>query len=127
MPTRARVEAFVATITRGAFLESIPEFYCEDMTARENNDPPRVGREAQVANEKAALSHMDFTHIEAESVIVEGDRVAIHWIFEMTTKGGERIRMDEIAHQVWSGDRIKSERYFYDPAQRRPAATLGPR
>ncbi|HEY5373087.1 MAG TPA: hypothetical protein VIK01_05340 [Polyangiaceae bacterium] len=38
----------------------------------------------------------------------------------MTTVGGERLRMDEIAYQVWRGEQIISERYFYDPAQRLP-------
>ncbi|MGE5047324.1 MAG: hypothetical protein ACM3PC_02050 [Deltaproteobacteria bacterium] len=27
---------------------------------------------------------------------------------------------DMTAYQVWRGDRIVSERYFYDPAQRQP-------
>ena len=43
-----------------------------------------------------------------------------HYLFEMTTMAGDRLRMDEIAYQVWRGDRIVSERYFYDPAQRQP-------
>jgi len=34
--------------------------------------------------------------------------------------GGDRLRMDETAYQLRRGDRIVSERYFYDPAQRQP-------
>ena len=49
MPSRAIVEDFIATIERGEFLEAISKFYAEDMTAQENNLPPRVGRAAQVA------------------------------------------------------------------------------
>src|ERR1700761_6541277 len=44
MPSQARVQDFIATIERGEFLEAIQEFYAEDMTAQENNLPPRVGR-----------------------------------------------------------------------------------
>jgi hypothetical protein len=48
MPNPAVVEDFIATIERGEFLEALPE---KDVTAQENNLPPRVGRAAQTANE----------------------------------------------------------------------------
>jgi len=90
------------------------------MTAQENNLPPRVGRAAQTANEEAALKRMRFDSIKAASYVLDGDRVAINYVFEMTTVNGDRLRMDEIAYQTWRGDQIVSERYFYDPAQRTP-------
>ena len=121
MPSRAVVEDFIATIERGEFLEALPKFYAEDMTAQENNLPPRVGRAAQIANEEAALERMRFDSIKVVSYLVDGDRVALNYLFEMTTVAGDRLRMDEIAYQLWQGDRIVSERYFYDPAQRLPS------
>jgi ketosteroid isomerase-like protein len=120
MPNRATVEAFVATIERGEFLEALAKFYAEDMTAQENNQPPRIGRAAQFANEEAALKRMRFDAIKAVSFVIDGDRVAINYLFEMTTVSGGRLRMDEIAYQLWRGEEIVSERYFYDPAQRQP-------
>ena len=120
MPSRATVEAFIAMIERGEFLEALPQFYAEDMTAQENDSPPRVGRAAQVANEEAALKRMRFDTIQALSYLVDGDRVAINYLFEMTTVNGDHIRMNEIAYQLWRGEQIISERYFYDPAQRLP-------
>ncbi len=122
MPSRAVVEQFIATIERGEFLEALSQFYAEDMTAQENNQPARVGRAAQFANEEAALKRMHFDAIKAISFLVDGDRVAINYCFEMTTIGGDRLRMDEIAYQLWRGEQIVSERYFYDPAQRLPIA-----
>jgi ketosteroid isomerase-like protein len=122
MPSRATVEDFITTIERGEFLEALPKFYAEDMTAQENNSPLRIGRAAQTANEEAALKRMRFDSIEAVSYLVDGDRVAINYVFEMTTVDGEHLRMDEIAYQLWRGEQIVSERYFYDPAQRQPIA-----
>ena len=120
MPNRATVADFIATIERGQFLEALSKFYAEDMIAQENNAPPRVGRAAQEANEEAALKRMQFVTNQAVSYLVDGDRVAIHYLFEMTTAEGARLRMEEVAYQVWRGDQIVSERYFYDPAQRLP-------
>ncbi len=128
MPSRAVVEEFIATIERGEFLEALTRFYAEDMIAQENNLPPRVGRAAQTANEVAALKRMKFDSIKAVSYLVDGDRVAINYVFEMTTTSGDRLRMDEIAYQLWRGDEIVHERYFFDPAQRlpsKPEATRG--
>jgi ketosteroid isomerase-like protein len=120
MPSRAVVEDFIATIECGEFLKALSKFYAEDMTAQENNLPPRIGRAAQTANEEAALKRMRFDAIKAVSHLVDGDRVAINYVFEMTTTNGDRLRMDEIAYQLWRGDQIIHERYFYDPAQRQP-------
>jgi len=120
MPSRAIVEDFIATIKRGEFLEALSRFYAEDMTAQENNLPPRIGRAAQQANEEAALERMRFDNIQIASHLIDGDRVALNYVFEMTTRDGAHLRMDEIAYQVWRGDRIISERYYYDPAQRLP-------
>lgn len=121
MPNRAVVEDFIRTIERGEFMEALPKFYAEDMTAQENNLPPRVGRAAQMANEEAALKRMRFDSIKVVSYLVDGDRVAINYLFEVTTTAGERFRLDEIAYQLWRGDQIVHERYFFDPAQRTPA------
>ncbi|MEO8878121.1 MAG: nuclear transport factor 2 family protein, partial [Polyangiaceae bacterium] len=116
MMRRARVEEFVGRIERGEFLEVMPEFYAEDCTAQENNDPPRVGLAAMIANERGALQRMKFKHIEAKSVVVEGDRAVIHYIFEMEIIGkGTQVRLEEIAWQEWKNDKIVQERYFYDP------------
>ena len=48
--------------------------------------------------------------------MVEGDRVAINWIFELTDKSGKVRRIDEVALQEWRGDRIFRERFYYDPS-----------
>ena len=124
MPSRAIVEDFIATIERGEFLEAISKFYAEDMTAQENNLPPRIGRQAQIANETGALQRMQFDKIEVQSFVHDGDRVAIHYDFEMSLRDGSggKLKMQEIAYQLWRGERIVSERYFYDPAQRQPIA-----
>ncbi len=120
MSIEGRVKEFVARVSRGEFLEVMPEFYAEDATAQENNEPPRVGLAAMMANERGALARTKFTAIEARSVLVDGDRAAINWYFEMTVGEGLRVTLDEIAYQVWREDKIVSERYFYDPAQRKP-------
>ena len=52
----------------------------------------------------------------ARSVAVDGDQVLIEWVFEYTTREGQRIRMEEIAQQTWREGKIERERFFYDSA-----------
>jgi len=102
----------------GKFLEAIEKFYAEDASMRENNQPPRVGLPALLENERRALAYMAQLKTRVESQVVEGDRAAIHWIFEFTDPQGNRRRLDEIAYQFWRDGKIAEERFFYDPAQR---------
>jgi ketosteroid isomerase-like protein len=72
-----------------------------------------------VAHERGVLARMAHVYSKAMSSTVEGDNVAIHWIFEMTDKSGKVHRFDEVALQQWRGDKIFRERFFYDRRSRR--------
>ena len=120
MPSRARVDEFIGVVESGDHAGAIERFYTEDASMQENGAPPRVGRDTLVAHERGILARMAHVYSKALISIVEGDNVAIHWIFELTDKNGTVRKVDEIALQEWHGDRIFRERFFYDPS--RPAA-----
>ena len=121
MPSAERVEEFVARVERGEFVEAIDEFYSEDAAMQENEQPPRVGREALVANERRVLAAFEKTRARCvRPVFAHGDHVVIRWRFEFSTADGREIRLDELAYQRWQGDRIAEERFYYDPVQLRP-------
>ena len=46
----------------------------------------------------------------------------VGWRFDMTSHEGLTRRLDELSLQTWRGDRIASERFFYDPASIVPVA-----
>jgi predicted SnoaL-like aldol condensation-catalyzing enzyme len=68
---------------------------------QENAAAPRVGRDHLVAHERAVLERMAEVHSKCVSSTVEGDRVAIHWNFEMTDKSGKKRYFDEVVLQEW--------------------------
>ena len=118
MPTRERVDAFIARVVSGAHAEAIEEFYHEDATIQENLTPPRGPRDALVAGERAMLArHKGVVTHPPRAVLVDGDRVVLHWVFEFTRKDDTIMRIEELALQMWRGDRIATEQFFYDPAQ----------
>ena len=121
MPSRERVLALVAMVEKAQFVEAIEEFYHPHASMQENQDPPRVGRDALVAEERATVARFKsmITH-PVETVIVDGDHVVIHWTFEFTPPVGPPMVLEELALQRWEGDRIAHEQFFYDPRQTRP-------
>ena len=115
MPTRERLDEFIAVVVSGDHAGAIERYYTEDSSMQENAAPPRVGRDVLVARERGILALMSHVYSKAVTSVLEGDRVAIHWIFELTDKSGKVRRVDEVALQEWRGDRIFRERFFYDP------------
>jgi len=117
MPSRERLNEFIAAVESGDHAGAIERYYTEDSSMQENAGAPRVGRDVLVANELAVLARMSDVYSKAMASMVEGDRVAIHWVFELTDKSGKVHRVDEVALQEWRGDRIFRERFFYDPSR----------
>jgi ketosteroid isomerase-like protein len=116
MPTRARLDEFIAFVETGEHATAIERYYTEDASMQENEAAPRVGRDGLVARERAVLERTANVYSKAITSVLDGDKVAIHWIFELTDKSGKMRRFDEIALQEWRGDRIFRERFFYDPS-----------
>jgi ketosteroid isomerase-like protein len=116
MPSRERLNEFIAAVESGDHAGAIERYYTEDSSMQENAASPRVGRDVLVAHERAVLARMSHVYSKAILSVMEDDRVAIHWIFELTDKSGKVHRVDEVALQEWRGDRIFRERFFYDPS-----------
>jgi predicted SnoaL-like aldol condensation-catalyzing enzyme len=89
MPSRARVDEFIAAVESGDHAGAVERYYTEDATMQENAAPPRQGRDKFVAHEREVMARMARIYSKAVSSVVEGDRVAIHWNFEMTDKSGQ--------------------------------------
>ena len=120
MPTRESLDAFVAQVAAGDHVGAIRDWYHDDAWMQENQAPPRQGGRAALMQQEAAML------ARAETVVteilggplVDGDQVAIRWRFTFNFKNGDRMQMEEVAWQTWSGEKIATETFFYDPAQR---------
>src|ERR1700753_419235 len=113
MRSRARRDAFIATVESNDHAGAIERFYTEDASMQENATPPRVGRDKLVAHERAFLDTLSQVTSKAVTSVVEGDNVAIRWVFDFVLKSGKVRRADEVALQEWRDDKIFRERFFY--------------
>ena len=121
MPTADTLARFIARVESNAHDVAVEEFYADGATMQENQAPPRVGRDAHVANERRVLARARaITSTCVRPVLASGDHVAIRWRFRFEWHDGTVTEMEEVAWQRWEGERIAEETFFYDPAQRVP-------
>ena len=119
MPTRERVQALIGLVEGGRYLEAIEAFYHDDASMQENLDPPRHGRGTLIKGERRVIeAHRSIRTRPVHTFMVEGDRAVINWVFEFVDHEGRAYTLDELAFQLWRGERIVEERFYYDPAQR---------
>ena len=116
MSIKPQVLDLIALVESGKMLEAISTYYAEDVSMQENVYPPTVGFAANYEREKAFYGSLLAVQFKLVSVVVEGDRAVLNWIFDYTTADGKQYRMDEIAVQTWRNGKIISERYIYDSA-----------
>ena len=120
MPAKTTVDAFVAQVISGDHVGAIRDWYHDDAWMQENQAPPRQGgREALMKQEAAMLASSQSVETELlGGPMIEGDQVAIRWRFTFVFKNGAKMQQEEDAWQTWRGEKIATETFFYDPAQR---------
>jgi SnoaL-like polyketide cyclase len=116
MPTRERVQSFIAAVVGGNHVGAIADFYHEGASMQENLQTPRQGRDRLMAHEAKVLQRMTMHTHPDPLYLIDGDRVVINWIFDATDKEGVTRRLNELALQRWEGERIAEERFVYDTA-----------
>ena len=122
MPSAARVQDLIDQVEAGRFVDAIRTFYADDATMQENQRPPRAGLAALVEGERGVLAaFLSIRALPGTTFVQDGDRVVIRWQFEFVHKDGRSLRQEELAWQVWLDNKIVEERFYYDPAQTRPA------
>ena len=118
MPSPETLERFIARVEANDHVGAIADFYTENASMQENQQPPRRGRGSLMEREAEVLARARRVRSHCvRPVFVAGDRVVVRWVFEFEWKSGKSMRMDELAYQRWEGERIAEEQFFYDPAQ----------
>jgi len=118
MPSRDTVEAFIADVLSEDHVAAIERWYADDASMQENQGEPRVGRGLLMEGERRTLARVAGVKSErVDGPLIDGDRVAIRWRFTFTLADGATRSQEEVAWQVWRGDKVWRETFFYDPGQ----------
>ena len=122
MSIKQQVPDLISVGENGHMLEAMNRYYAENVAMQENVSPAIVGFAQNYAREQAFYGSLKALKFTLVSVVVEGDRAAINWVFDYTTADGIQYRMDEIAIQTWRDGKVVHERYIYDTASLAVAA-----
>ncbi len=126
MPRPETLERFIALVEQNAHDQAIEDFYLPNATMQENQSAPRMGRDHLVAGERQVMARASTMKSRCvRPVLVNGDHVVIRWQFRFVWRDESVTEMEELAWQRWEGERIASEQFFYDPAQRTPQPPAG--
>ncbi len=113
MNTNELVQAVIDGILKGDILGTFDQYYDEDVVMSENGVDERVGKKVNREYEEYFVNNYDFHEVTLGSVIVDGDKAAIEWTFDMAPKGGERVVQKQVAVQTWKGGKIIREDFYH--------------
>lgn len=121
MSIEPNVHELVRLVEAGRIDDALHAFYAPDVAMQENLAAPVVGRDANIARERAFFGGITLHGNRAKSITVGRDRAVINWILDFTGSDGVRYVIDQLATQEWKNGRIVHERFVYDSAATRAA------
>ena len=116
MSFKPHLDALNQMLLEGRILEAF-ELYChDDVVMQENNDPPRVGKAANHAYEKALAESIDtWNDIQIKAVTTneeEGISMIVFY-FDVTFKDGTHYSREQVTLQRWQDGKVMEERFYY--------------
>ena len=114
MSIRNQVQAVIDGILGGKILETFDAYYAEDVVMSENRKDERVGKATNREYELKFLeSVQEFHGAKAGRILVDGDHAAVEWTFDVTFKGGNRVKMEQVTVQTWKDGKIVREDFYH--------------
>ncbi len=118
MPAPETLEKFIKAVEEESHDKVIEKFYTEDASIQENQNTPRVGKTALVKNEQQMLAKAKTVTSKCiRPFFIQDTNAVIKWNFTFVWKDNSITQIEEIAHQIWEGEKITKEQFFYDPKQ----------
>ncbi len=101
-------------ILAGDILGAFDEFYASNVVMQENNTEPFVGKEVNREREEKFVASVEKIH--KGSVVasaVNGNVSFSQWEMDISFKGGNRMKMEQVAVRHWENGKVVRERFFY--------------
>jgi ketosteroid isomerase-like protein len=91
------------------------KFYTEDAVSTEPGGGVFTGLQALRSKLAGWLAGLRSSHWKARHVLVSGHTIIIEWDADLVMKDGRAVKLSEVAVHELRGDKICSERFYYDP------------
>lgn len=91
------------------------KFYTEDAVSTEPAGGTYTGLQSLRSKLAGWLAGLRSSHWKPRHVLVSSKAIMIEWDADVTFKDGRQVKFSEVAVHELRGDKICSERYYYDP------------
>ena len=98
MPTRERVQAFVAKVEAGDYVEAIRQFYTEDATMQENLGKYVPGARRSPRPRRRFSRSSKSPHVQPRPSRSTAT-ACVNWVFDIVQPDGQKFTLDELAYQ----------------------------
>jgi len=116
IPLQDKLEDLFAYIRQGRILDAINEFYAENAAMQENDEPPTVGRKANLEREKQFLSTVkEWKRFEVTAKGVGDDVTFYETVMDWIATDGNPVHVEQVVVAKWQDGRITHERYYHNP------------
>jgi type IV secretory pathway ATPase VirB11/archaellum biosynthesis ATPase len=101
-------------ILAGKAMDAFDELYADDVVMQDNSDEPWVGKKLNREREIKFFGSIETLHELKLVSNAVGDNISFsEWIFDVTFKGGTRVKMEQAAVRRWKNDKIVHERFYH--------------
>jgi ketosteroid isomerase-like protein len=104
-------------ILSGDFQGAFEKFYADDVVMQENEEAPRKGKTACRQFEEEFIASVE--KVNSSKLLgsaVNGDTSFSEWEYDMTFKGGNRVKMTQVSARRWQNGKVIHERFYYNKA-----------
>jgi len=114
MPKKVTIEQFIKAVESNKHDLAIEQFYTDDASIQENQNPPRVGKAFLVENEARTFAKAKSVSSKCiRPYFISGNTVVIRWYFRFEWKNETHSEIEEIAYQEWQGELVHKEQLFF--------------
>jgi hypothetical protein len=95
-------------------LEAFEKFYHNDVVMQDNHQPPTIGKDANRLREQKFYGNITELRRNIPIKVAVGDNVTmVEWLMDFTHKEWGVVLLHQVSVQVWEGDQISKENFFY--------------
>src|SRR4026207_734607 len=101
-------------VAKGKVLEAFEKYYHDDVIMQENENPPTIGKAANLQREKEFYSSLtEFRNAKPLKITVGENTSMVQWHFDYTHKDWGVRNYKQVSVQDWKDGRIIKEQFFY--------------
>lgn len=107
----------------GQGMEAFEKHYHENVTMIESTGEVREGKDYNRKYEEEFFGSVHEVHGGGVDHLTSDEDNGVTMVeswMDVTFKDGNRVKMQEVARQVWQGDQIIEEKFYYNPAMMQP-------